>query len=74
MQHERTYWGSRLRTKQWRGRGRVGMMQEKQEHHQSNQSMASSSQEQPVGWVNQQAGGKRAVYEIELRYSNGDKL
>ena len=30
------------------------MVQEEQEHHQSNQSIASSSQDEPVGWMNQE--------------------
>ena len=54
---ERTCRGIRRGTNQWRGRGRVGLVREENEHHQSTQNV-SELNEDPVSWVNQQGCGE----------------
>ena len=49
---ERTCRGVRRGTNQWRGRGRVGLVRDENEHHQSMQSVDNESEDQ-VAWVNQ---------------------
>ena len=50
---ERTCRGIRRGTNQWRGRGRVGIVRDETEHHQSTQNV-NDLNEDPVSWVNQQ--------------------
>ena len=54
---ERTCRGIRRGTNQWRGRGRVGLVREENEHHQSTQNV-NKLNEDPVSWVNQQGCGE----------------
>ena len=54
---ERTCRGVRRGINQWRGRGRVGLVRDKNEHHQSMHSVDNASEDQ-VAWVNQQGCGK----------------
>ena len=54
---ERTCRGIRRGTNQWRGRGRVGLVRDENEHHQSMQSVTELA-EDPVAWVNQQGSGE----------------
>ena len=50
---ERTCRGIRRGTNQWKGRGRVGLVRNENEHHQSTQNV-NDLDEDPVSWVNQQ--------------------
>ena len=54
---ERTCRGIRRGTNQWRGRGRVGLVRDKNEHHQSTQNVNDLA-EDPVSCVNQQGSGE----------------
>ena len=54
---EQTCRGIRRGTNQWRGRGRVGLVRDENEHHQSMQSVSEGA-EDPVAWVNQQGRGE----------------
>ena len=53
---ERTCRGIRRGTNQWRGRGRVGLVRDENEHHQSTQNV-NDLIEDSVSWVNQQGSG-----------------
>ena len=55
---ERTCRGIRRGTNQWRGRGRVGLVREENEHHQSTQNV-NELNEDPVSWVSQQGCGEK---------------
>ena len=54
---ERKCRGVRRGTNQWRGRGRVGLVTDENEHHQSTQNV-NDLNEDPVSWVNQQGSGE----------------
>ena len=54
---ERTCRGIRRGTNQWRGQGRVELVRDENEHHQSMQSVSDVA-EDPVAWVNQQGSGE----------------
>ena len=54
---ERTCRGIRRGTNQLNGRGRVGLVREENEHHQSTQNV-NEFNEDPVSWVNQQGCGE----------------
>ena len=54
---ERTCRGVRRGTNQWRGRGRVGLVRDENEHHQSMHSVDNASEDE-VAWVNQQGSGE----------------
>ena len=54
---ESTCRGIRRGTNQWRGRGRVGLVRDANEHHQSMQ-IVDNVAEDSVAWVNQQGGGE----------------
>ena len=54
---ERTCRGIRKGTNQWRGRGRVGLVRDENENHQSTQNLNDFT-EDPVSWVNQQGSGE----------------
>ena len=54
---ERTCRGIRRGTNQWRGRGRVGLVRDENEHHQSTQNVNDLA-EDPVSWVSQQGSGE----------------
>ena len=57
-QFEKTCRGIFRKTNHWKGRGRVGLVHEEQEHHRSSHSMEGNAREQPVKWVNQEAEGE----------------
>ena len=54
---ERTCRGVRRGTNHWRGRGRVGLARDENEHHQSMHSVDNASEDQ-MAWVNQQGSGE----------------
>ena len=54
---ERKCKGVRNGTNQWRGRGRVRLMRDQNEHHQSMHSVDNASEDQ-VAWLNQQGSGE----------------
>ena len=54
---ERTCRGVRRGTNQWRGRGRVGLVRDENEHHRSMHSVDNAAEDQ-VAWVNQQGSGE----------------
>ena len=54
---ERTCRGIRRGTNKWRGRGRVGLVRDENEHDQSMQSVNDVA-EDPVAWLNQQGSGE----------------
>ena len=54
---ERTCRGIKRNTNQWRGRGRVRLVRDENEHHQSMQNVNDVA-EDPVAWVNQQGSGE----------------
>ena len=54
---ERTCREIRRGTNQWRGRGRVSLVRDENEHHQSTQNVNDLA-ENPVSWENQQESGE----------------
>ena len=57
-------------TSQWRGRGRVGMALDENEHHRSTHSAESSSMHgEQFGWINQQQAGCEEIFT----YSGSDE-
>ena len=63
---ERTCRGARRGTNQWRGRGRVGLVRDENEHHQSTQKV-NDLNEDPVSWVNQQGSGENESMNHDVR-------